>query len=241
MITEVSPVRPNARLSLIVWLLPSSRFKVWALRRLGNCIGRNATLAPNLVLNCGRFELGDDVFINQLNVFRNLAGVRMGDKAIIGSMNQITASPDYQRFSRYVGLLLIEKLGAITNRHYIDCSGQVIIKQYAAIGGVKGIFQSHEIDLAEDKTTVGRVILDEYSISTTAVLMLRDSRLPARSVLAAGALMAKQRDGSELPVSQLYAGIPAKPVAPVGGFAWWQRQDHVTAVTPFNDEVFKSC
>ena len=53
--------------------------------------------------------------------------------------------------------------------------------------------------------------------------------------------MAKQRDGSELPDSKLYAGIPAKPVAPVGSFAWWQRQDHVTAVTPFNDEVFKSC
>lgn len=236
---RIADRRPNALLSLIVWLLPSSTFKTWALRRLGNTIGKNATLAPNFVLGCGRFELGDDVVIYKLNVFRNVACVRMGQKAMIGSMNQITASPDYQRFSPYVGLLVLEEQGGITNRHYLDCSGQIILRRYAAIGGVKSVFQSHEIDLVDDKTTVGRIVLGEYSISTTSVTMLKDSALPARSVLAAGSLLAKKRDGVEQPESSLYAGVPAKPVAPVSDFAWWNRESHVTAVTAFDDAPFR--
>lgn len=239
MTTYVPEKRPNALLSLFVWLWPSSRFKMWMLRRLGNTIGNNVVIAPTVVLACGPFVIGDEVVIYQFNIFRNLAGVRLGDKATIGTMNQITASPAYQKYSKFVGQLLLEEQGGITNRHYLDCSGQIILRKYAAIGGVKSVFQSHEIDLAEDKTTIGRVILGEYSISTTSVIMLKDSFLPARSVLAAGALMGKAREGVELPESMLYAGVPAKPVAPVSDLAWWHRESHVTAVTPFDDEVFR--
>ncbi|MEZ0342899.1 hypothetical protein ACAG25_23320 [Mycobacterium sp. pV006] len=239
MIAETSLNRPNALLSLVVWLLPHSRFKIWALRRLGNAIGDNVVIAPNVVLGCGPFELDDDVVMYKLNIFRNLAAVRLGPKAMIGSMNQITAAPGYQQFSRFVGMLILEEQGGITNRHYLDCSGQVVLRKYAAIGGVKSIFQSHEIDLSDDKTTVGRVILGERSISTTSVIMLKDSYLPARSVLAAGSLMGKQREGAELPESMLYAGVPAKPIAPVDDFAWWHRDSHVTPVTSFDDSVFR--
>lgn len=232
-------IRPNAFLSLLVWLLPNCSFKIWALRRLGNNIGADVTVGPNLVLSCGRFSLDDKAAISPFNVFRNLANVKMGKKCFIGSWNQITAAREYQKYSDLVGLLLLEEQAACTNRHYLDCSGQIILRPYAGIGGIRSIFQSHEIDLVENKTTVGRIILGEQAMTGTAVIMLKDSYLPERSVLAAGSIVVKGKEGVELPSSSLYGGVPAKPIRPVGDFAWWRRDSYVTPVTPFDDEMFR--
>ena len=51
--------RPNALLSLVVWLLPDSPFKHRILRRMGHQIGANVTLSPNFVINCGLFRVDD--------------------------------------------------------------------------------------------------------------------------------------------------------------------------------------
>ena len=56
---KVPERRPNKWLSLFAWLLPSCRFKLWALRSLGNQIGSDVVLGPNLVVGCGRFEIAD--------------------------------------------------------------------------------------------------------------------------------------------------------------------------------------
>lgn len=232
-------VRPNAFLSLLIWLLPSCGFKIWALRRLGNNIGVDVTVGPTLVLSCGRFSLDDGATISPFNAFRKLANVRIGKNCFIGSWNQITAARDYQKYSDLVGLLLLEEQSAIMNRHYLDCSGQIILRRYAAIGGVKSIFQSHELDLAEDRTTIGRIILGENALTGTAVLMLKGSHLPDRSILAAGSTAVTGQEGVELPPSSLYGGVPAKPIRPLEDCAWWHRDSYSTLVTPFDDEMFR--
>lgn len=231
--------RPNPVLSLLIWLLPPSRFKNAALRWLGNRIGADVTIGPTLVLSCGRFSVDDGARIAPFNVFRQLATVKVGKKCFIGSWNQITAARDYQNFSDRVGMLLMEEQAAITNRHYLDCSGQVILHAYSGIGGIKSIFQSHEIDLAQNKTTVGRVVIGERAMTGTAVIMLKDSHLPDRSVLAAGSIVVKSKPGIELPTDRLYGGVPAKPIRPVEDAAWWHRESYLTPVTPFDDEVFR--
>lgn len=231
--------RPNKWLSLIVWLLPSSRVKCWALRRLGNTIGEGVTLGPNLVVGCGPFSVGDGTILLSANVFRNLSSVEIGPKSIIGAYNQFTAQPDYQRYSKYVGKLLMGELTIITNRHYFDCSGQIILRPYAGVGGVRSIFQSHEADLAEDTTKVGRIILDVRSMSGTACVFLKDSHLPERSILAAGSLMAKTKDGVLMPTSTLYAGVPARAVREISDLRWWARESYNTPVVEFDDEQFK--
>lgn len=234
--------RPNALLSLLIWLLPSCGFKIWALRRLGNNIGADVTIGPTLVLSCGHFSLDDGATISPFNAFRRLANVRIGKNCFIGSWNQITAAAEYQEYSDLVGLLLLEEQSILMNRHYLDCSGQIILRRYSAIGGIRSIFQSHEIDLTEDKTAIGRIILGENAMTGTAVIMLKDSYLPERSVLAAGSIAAKAKEGAELPPSSLYGGIPAKPLRPLEGIAWWHRESrgsYATPVTPFDDEMFR--
>ena len=223
----------------MIWLLPSCGFKIWALRRLGNNIGADVTVGPTLVLSCGRFSLDDGAAISPFNAFRKLAYVKLGKNCFIGSWNQITAAADYQKYSDLVGLLLLEDQAGIMNRHYLDCSGQIILRRYAAIAGIKSIFQSHELDLAEDKTTIGRIILGENALTGTGVRMLKGSCLPDRSILAAGSIAVKAQEGVELPPSSLYGGGPAKPLRTLDDFAWWHRDSYETLVTPFDDEMFR--
>lgn len=232
-----SNYRPNKYLSLLVWLLPNSPFKHWALRKLGNRIGNRVHVGTNLVLSCGPFFLEDDVIIRTGNVFRNLAGAKLERAARIGAWNQITAAPGYQQFSDRVGTLIMAEMSLITYRHYLDCSGQVVIGRNSAIGGVKSIVQSHEFDMRTALTTVGRVTIGENTMCTTGVLLLKGANVPDRSILAAGSVMPKAKEGEEMPTG-LYAGIPARHLRELSGFAWWHRTDLTVPITDFDDHMF---
>ena len=236
---RMSKDRPNKWLSFIAWLLPDSKVKRRGLSYLGNQIGRNVKIGPTLVLNCGRFSLGDGAIVSSFNIFRDLSSIDLGPKTYIGRFNQFTAAPAYQMYSPLVGKLIMNEQSAITNRHYFDCSGQIILKPYAGVGGIRSIFQSHEIDLSEDKTTVGRIVLGENAMTGTGCTLLKDSYLPDRSVLAARSLLIKPRQGEVLPVSNLYGGVPARPLKEVRDFVWWERESYWTPVSPFDDQKFR--
>ncbi|AGB22636.1 hypothetical protein Mycsm_02290 [Mycobacterium sp. JS623] len=229
--------RPNKYLSLVAWLLPMSKFKIWLLRRIGNEIGENARLGPVLVISCGRFMLADDTVIFPMNLFRNLAAVKMGRGAIIGQLNQFTAAPLYQQVSDRAGFLSLGEQAAFTNRHYVDCSGQVLLRPYAVVGGVKTTVQTHQIDLKHNRIGVGKVVIDENAITVTHCVILMDAYLPPRSVLAAHSLLMKFRDDHEHK-SGLYAGSPARFVHEFDHFIWWNRETWQTTATEFDDSTF---
>lgn len=235
----MSDRRPNKWLSLVMWLLPDSGIKIRLLRRLGNSIGDGVHIGRNLVLGCGPFRIADRATIGQFNVFRQVAAVQVGVDAAIGNLNQFTAAPDYQRFSPLVGRLILDNMAVITNRHYFDCSGLILLNERAGVGGVRSIFQSHEIDLEDNQTKVGRIELGVNAMTGTGCTVLKDAYLPEKCVLGARSLLAKKRPGLEMPVSMLYAGIPARPVKPIDGFDWWDRTSVHTEVTAFDDTQFR--
>lgn len=235
----VPDIRPNKWLSLIAWLLPSSGLKLWILRSLGNNIGRDVALGPNLVLNCGRFSIADDAAVMSFNIFKQLSSIELGAQGVIGRFNQFTAAPEYQRYSPLVGKLIVGEFGYITNRHYVDCSGQVILRPYAVVGGIKSTIQSHEADLVENKSKPGRVILGRNAMTGTGCILLKDSHLPERSILAAGSVLsrAKERDG--MAASGLYGGAPARFLREIKDMEFWHRACNYTPIAPFDDDQFR--
>ena len=206
---------------------------------MGNQIGGNAKVGPILVLDCGKFTLGEDCTISSFNVFKGVAHIQLDGKNFIGSWNQFTAAPGYQDYSDRIGMLWMKEQSFVTNRHYIDCSGQVILEPYAAVSGIKCIIQSHELDLVDNKTTVGRVVLGERSVISTACIMLKESRLPNRSILAAGSVMVKAKDNGEAPKSGLYGGAPARYIKELTDLQWWHRDSYHTPVTAFDEAKFR--
>ncbi len=230
--------RPNALLSLIAWLLPASKLKILILRRLGNEIGESTTIGPNLVVGCGRFHIGDGSMIDPFNLFKGLARVEIGSRVRIGRNNQISASRAFQQYSDRVGAFIMRELSLITNRHYVDCAGQVIIERHAAVGGLRTIIQSHEFDLGKSDATVGQVTVGEYAMTGACCVLLKDSYVPPYSVLAAGTVLPKRRPDSEMKRG-LYGGVPAKFIRELPDLEWYNDDEVVRSVKPFNDEVFR--
>lgn len=230
--------RPNALLSLIAWLLPASRAKNWVLRKLGNDIAASAVINPNLVMRCGRFAVGSDTIVDPFNVFRNLSSIELGERVRIGRYNQVSAAPEYQKYSDQVGTFVMRDVSLLTNRHYLDCSGQVIIGYHAAVGGMRTIMQSHEFDLDATHATVGRITIGEFAMTASCCLLLKDAYVPPYSVLAAGTVVAKRRDDTDLKPG-LYGGVPARFIRDLPELGWWENDDVVRPVKPFDDETFR--
>jgi acetyltransferase-like isoleucine patch superfamily enzyme len=134
---------------------------------------------------------------------------------------------------------MIGEFGALTNRHYVDSSGQVILRPFAAIARVRNIILSHELDYAENKTEPGRVVLGRNAVTTAGCILLKDSYLPERSVLAAGSVLPRAKEGVDMPASALYGGAPARFIRELKENQWWDRAYTHTPPVPLNDEKFR--
>ncbi len=221
---------PNARLSLVAWLLPASGLKNLLLRRLGNQIGAGVRVGPTLVLRCGRFRLGDGASIGTGNVFRNVAAVELGPEAFIGGFNQITAAPGHRRVDPSAGRLVLGRGAGVINRHYLDCSGRIEIGEMAMIAGIRSILQSHELDLETNRAGIADIVIGERTFTGTKVLVLSGAVIPPRSVLAAGSTWPRTAGVAE---PGLYAGTPARRIKGVEDWAWPNR---VEIHTPVGDD-----
>jgi acetyltransferase-like isoleucine patch superfamily enzyme len=213
-----------------LWLLPASAAKNRLLRACGHVIGHRVAIGPILVLGCGRFVLGDEVNIAAANVFRDMSRVRLQRHVQIGSWNWFSAHPGYQNYSDEAGRLVVGAGTFITSRHYLDCSGAIEVGTWSAIAGQRSTFQTHEMDLMTNRTTVGRIRIGDRSFVGTGCILLRGAQLPSRSLLAAGSTLTRADGTSD---TGLWAGSPARFVKPMPG-KWFDRSEIHVDVVPFD-------
>jgi acetyltransferase-like isoleucine patch superfamily enzyme len=213
-----------------VWLLPASSVKNSLLRSFGHIIGNRVVIGPTLVFGCRRFVLDDSVVVAVGNVFRGMNLVQLGSEVRIGSWNWISAHPGYQRYSDEAGCLLVGAGTYFTSRHYLDCSGSLEVGQWSAIAGQRSTFQTHEMDLMTNETTVGRIRVGDRSFIGTGCIVLRGAVLPPRSMLAAGSTLTRSDVGE--PESGLWAGSPARFIRAMPG-KWFDRDEIHVDVVPF--------
>lgn len=195
-------------LEMLCWLLlPPSSFKNRVLGLFGHRIAGTARIGPTVVRNVGRFELGEGTRIGAFNVVRGLGLVRFDDYAAIESWNWISAHPAFQQLDARAGTLFLGYGAKLGSRHYADCSGTIVVREYAAVGGNRCLLQTHEPDFAHKRQTVGRITVGHHSLVGSRAVMLKDSHLPDQSLLAANSTMTR----GSTPESKrgLYAGSPA--------------------------------
>jgi acetyltransferase-like isoleucine patch superfamily enzyme len=126
-----------------------------------------------------------------------------------------------------------------TNRNYVDCYGQVILRPFSAQVGIRSIILSHELDYAENKTEPGRVVLGSNAVTSAGCMLLQDSYLPERSVLAAGSVLVRAKEGVDMPAFGLYGGAPARLIRELKELEWWDSAQTNTPPVPFDDEEFR--
>lgn len=202
---------------LVLWLLPASRGKNRLLTLCGHRVSPEASARSNLVWRVRSFEMAPHARINRWNLIKGLKAIRLAPFATIGRYNVISAHASYGQLPGGARLELAEH-SYVTSRQSLDCSGSFILGAFSALAGFGTQVLTHSIDLARDAQTAYPVVIGERSFVGARCLLLGGSRLPSRSVLAAGSVLTD----AERTAQGLWAGVPARYKTEVEG-QWFDR------------------
>lgn len=177
-------------------------------------------------LGMKHLRMAEGARIGHLNVFKNLDAVVLKEHASIGRMNFFTCVPssDARHYGHIENRSTEFQLGVhshVTMRHLFDCNAPVLVGDFVTVAGYGSQFLTHSIDIELCRQDAHPIVIEDFSFVGTGCILLGGSKLPARSVLGAGAVLNKSFEEPE----SLYAGVPAifKKRLPKET-KYWQRQ-----------------
>ncbi|RZJ76855.1 MAG: acyltransferase [Flavobacterium sp.] len=192
-------------------------FLPWALRRraLNSLfkyqIHKEAKIGFSFVLS-DELIMDAKASIKSMTIVKNINRLKLGYNSRINSLNFITGmNMRHKRFLYDEGAyceLVVGNNSRITTRHMIDCNGGVYIGDFTTIAGYKTQFLSHSIDVYISRQTAGKIEVGDYCFVSTSCILLKGSKLPSYSVLAAGSVLGKNYSEEYA----LYGGVPAKKI-----------------------------
>jgi acetyltransferase-like isoleucine patch superfamily enzyme len=150
--------------------------------------------------------------IGHLTFCVNLDRIHLHAHATIGRGNWITGfptgtdSPHFQHETNRRAELNLEEHAAITNRHFVDCTAEVVIGRFSTFAGFASQILTHSVDLERNRQSSRPVVIGQYCFIGTNCVILGGARLPDYSVLAAKSLL---QSAPDVPYG-LYGGIPAR-------------------------------
>lgn len=171
-----------------------------------------AYIGPS-VLTVRSVSMGPGASIGGRNMITNLNELRLGEGANIGSGNMIKGWWDHptQTLPERNPSVYLAEHAQIASYHYIDCVDALELGRHAAIAGFRSTVLTHTIDLMRDTYVAGSVVLGEYAVAMSGCLLTAGTRIPARSVVAAGSVVSTKLT-EEL---TFYRGNPAEAVRPL--------------------------
>jgi len=164
------------------------------------------------ILMCSQIELGEGAKVGHFNVIKGLSLLRLEKFASIGHRNWISGYPldGKRRFSntKRIPSLLLGKHASLTQSHRLDCSDKISIGNYSIVAGYGTQILTHAINIEASRQEVKAVEICAYTFVGTRAVVLPGCKLPAYSILAAGAVLTNAYDQEYC----LYGGVPAKPI-----------------------------
>jgi UDP-3-O-[3-hydroxymyristoyl] glucosamine N-acyltransferase len=178
-----------------------------------------------LVLKVDRVEVGGGAAIGSLSVIRDLAVLTLGEHAVIGHWNWVSASKRLAEAGAPCQLHLGAH-SAITSRHYIDCSGGIRIGTHTTIAGVRSTFVTHGISWKSSAQTFSPIEIGDYCLISSNVQVSPGTVVGSRVVVGMGATIA-----GKLLEPGLYVQSRATLVKPDLAGEYFEREEgHVDTV-----------
>jgi acetyltransferase-like isoleucine patch superfamily enzyme len=206
-----SRVRRLLRSAVIYLTLPLP----WFLKRaalslfLGYEIDRRARIGLSIV-DADRVKLGRGCRIGHFVAVRDLEALEVGNFSYIGNFCWISGAPrsdqDFAHIPERRPELRMGSCSILTSRHYIDCSDAVEIGDYSMLAGGYTQVLTHEISVDEGRQRTEPVRIGSHSLIHTRCVLVAGTRVPDQVVIAAGAVVRGELEGSHA----LYGGLPAR-------------------------------
>jgi acetyltransferase-like isoleucine patch superfamily enzyme len=194
-------------LTVAIAPLPQGLKRLAMVRLLGARIDRSARIGLSIV-DSDVLDMGPGSRIGHFTVLRGLRCTHLGARATVGNFNWVTAAPEFQSRGEDAndGCFILGRESAITSRHYVDCSGGVIIGRYTTIAGVRSTILSHQIDLTAGVQSTKTTRIGDYTFVSSNVCVTPGASIPDRSVVAMGAVVVGHLEQT----GALYGGVPAR-------------------------------
>lgn len=223
-------MRLRGVMTVVAGLLPASSFKNAVVRRLGWNVGQGCRIGPVIAVSGAYLSLEDGARVGAFNMVRGIR-LELGSGSTIGSWNWFSAAGEFRGQIGTHALLRVGRQSSITSRHYVDCSGGVLIGDFTTVGGQRTTILSHGIDFVESVQVPGVVEIGSRSFVSTNCVLLMGSVLPERSVLAAGAVLTRSRGVRE---PGIWGGVPARHLGVAEG-AYFDRAQGFVSVSDDED------
>ena len=204
--------RARTVLAALCVLLPHALRRFVHGRLLGHQLHPTARIGRSIV-DVDLLVMGEGAVIGPLTLIRGCAEVRLDRDARIGSLvwvNSVRAGKGYFVGQDRRPALVMGVSSAITSLHFIDACDLVELGDYAGIGGVGCIVQTHSVDVEHMRQSTAPIRLGHHAMVSTRCTLLLGAEVPDRSMVAAGAVVTGKLEGHHL-----FAGVPAKPVRPL--------------------------
>ena len=211
--------------SAIALPLPAFLRRLLLVHLCGYKIAPRARIGRSLI-GCTTLQMDDDTTIGNLNVIKGMA-LEMAEGSRIGHLNFISGIPTGKSAKHFHTetdrdpRLKMEPHAGITARHYLDCSNRIQIGPFSSVAGARSQILTHAIDFKAGRQASAPVMIGRYCFIGTGCVVLRGSRLPDYSILAANSSLARAYDQPWT----IYSGVPAKPAREIErDSAWFHRQ-----------------
>lgn len=160
----------------------------------------------NVFIGVKKLFVGDHVRVGHLNIVRGGEEVRLGRYSEIIRMNEINSIPDPEVVNQIDPRFILGEGSVVTANHKIDFTDRVEIGRRTILGGRNSSLWTHNRQRTRpveigSKTYVG----SEIRVAPGGVI-------PSRCIVGIGSVVTGRLSGE----NYLIAGVPAKPIKPLG-------------------------
>lgn len=187
---------------------PGKARRVLLTRLLGYEIHPTAYVGRS-VIAVGAMTLGPGARIGGLNYIAHLDRVELGEVAMIGNLNWISAAR--AEANAFAGIdrkpwLTLKRGAHIGFQHYVDCCDHVTLEEMALLGGIRSQLLTHWAEIDTGRLTCRPVRIGERCLLHTGLIITAGSDIAARSVVASGSVVTAPLTEPDT----FYAGAPAR-------------------------------
>ena len=189
----------------LVGLFPSSKAKIYLLRRLGWEIGEGVRIGSIFLQRVNPVSLGKNTIIQSMSMYRDCTLVT-GSNSGIGSWNWVSSAVPLKISPNYKGKLEIGNSSFIHSRNYFDVTGGVKVGNFSSVAGVRSTFLTHQTDTQTNFKVCYPITVGDYSmICSNSIIVPGGTKIGDRSVIAMGSVV----KSGQYEDDSLYAGNPA--------------------------------
>ncbi|HEX8161007.1 MAG TPA: hypothetical protein VF538_04000 [Pyrinomonadaceae bacterium] len=160
----------------------------------------------NVFIGVGKLFVGDHARVGHLNIIRGGDEVWLGRYSEIIRMNEINSIPDPEVVNEIDPRFHLGAGSVVTAGHKIDFTDRVEIGRRTILGGRNSSLWTH------NRQRTRPVTIGELCYIGSEIRVAPGGVIPSRCIVGIGSVVTGRLEGE----GQLIAGVPAKPIKPLG-------------------------